>query len=98
MEGWFYYKKGQFEKAAEHIYQTAAREARPDAEILGHLGDVTCRLGRLEEARRHWQEPVAELKRRLPMTKDMEEDKVRLEDKLQRLDEKQQVSVAELFD
>ena len=52
--GWVEYRLGRREEALKHLQR--AFEARPDAEIAAHLGEVLWMLGRREEARRVWRE------------------------------------------
>jgi tetratricopeptide (TPR) repeat protein len=52
--GWVLFRQGQASKAVELLRQ--AYEARPDAEIGVHLGEVLWSLGQRDEARRIWRE------------------------------------------
>lgn len=52
--GWVEYRLGRREEALKHLLR--AFEARPDAEIAAHLGEVLWVLGRRDEARRVWRE------------------------------------------
>ncbi|HWP18143.1 MAG TPA: tetratricopeptide repeat protein [Burkholderiaceae bacterium] len=52
--GWVEYRMGRREEALKHLQR--AFEARPDAEIAAHLGEVLWMLGRKDEARRVWRE------------------------------------------
>lgn len=52
--GWIEYRLGQRESALGHLQR--AYQARPDAEIGAHLGEVLWVLGRRDEARKVWRE------------------------------------------
>ena len=52
--GWVEFRLGNREEALRLLRQ--AYEARPDAEIAAHLGEVLWTLGRQDEARRIWTE------------------------------------------
>ncbi|MCW7537485.1 tetratricopeptide repeat protein [Aquabacterium sp. A7-Y] len=52
--GWIEYRMGRREEALQHLQR--AYNARPDAEIAAHLGEVLWVLGRQEEARKVWRE------------------------------------------
>jgi len=52
--GWVAFREGQIEQALQLLRQ--AYQARPDAEIAAHLGEVLWVAGQQDEARRIWQE------------------------------------------
>ncbi|WP_281915246.1 tetratricopeptide repeat protein [Caldimonas thermodepolymerans] len=52
--GWVEYRMGRPEEALKHLQR--AYQARPDAEIGAHLGEVLWSLGRHDEARRVWRD------------------------------------------
>ena len=52
--GWIEYRMGRREEALRHLQR--AFQARPDAEIAAHLGEVLWVLGRQDEARKVWRE------------------------------------------
>ena len=52
--GWVAFREGQTEQALQLLQQ--AYQARPDAEIAAHLGEVLWVVGRKDEARRIWEE------------------------------------------
>ena len=52
--GWLEFRAGQPERALRILQ--AAYQARPDAEIAAHLGEVLWRLGRKDEAAKVWRE------------------------------------------
>lgn len=52
--GWVEFRLGNRDKAVELLRQAA--QARPDAEIGAHLGEVLWTMGRRDEARKVWAE------------------------------------------
>lgn len=52
--GWVLFRRGDNERAAEFLRR--AYDARPEAEIAAHLGEVLWKMGRSDEARRLWTE------------------------------------------
>ncbi|HEX5092556.1 MAG TPA: tetratricopeptide repeat protein [Burkholderiales bacterium] len=54
--GWVLYRTGDLQGAAEQLRR--AYEARPDAEIGAHLGEVLWAMGDRAEAERVWQEAL----------------------------------------
>lgn len=52
--GWIEYRMGRRDEALRHLLR--AYQARPDAEIGAHLGEVLWALGREDEARKVWRE------------------------------------------
>lgn len=71
--GWVEYRLGNHEAALKAL--TQAYQARPDAEIGAHLGEVLWVTGQREEARRIWRE-----------VREREADNETLRETLQRLD------------
>ena len=55
--GWVLYRLGDFPRAYELLKK--AHDARPDAEIAAHLGEVLWALNRRAEAERVWSEAIA---------------------------------------
>ena len=96
--GWFYYKEGKFQPALEYIYQAAAIIPAPDPEMLDHLGDTVYRLGRNEDAGRYWQRALEELQRRIKLQRYLQDAKLRIEGKLQQLEQGSVVDTAPLFE
>jgi tetratricopeptide (TPR) repeat protein len=95
--GWFYYKEGDFETALQYLYQSAALMPNTDFEIWEHLGDVLCRLGRPQEARRYWLKAQNDLNRRMSTEKYLSADKSRIDNKLQQADDGEMSAVTPLF-
>lgn len=54
--GWVLFRQGQHQQAL--VYLQRAHEARPDAEISAHLGEVLWVLGRQAEAQKVWAEAL----------------------------------------
>jgi Flp pilus assembly protein TadD len=54
--GWVLYRQGENERALGYLRR--AHEARPDAEIAAHLGEVLWVLGRRDEAQKVWAEAL----------------------------------------
>jgi Flp pilus assembly protein TadD len=55
--GWVMYRLGDLPRAVELLKR--AYEARPDAEIAAHLGEVLWQMNRKAEADRVWREALA---------------------------------------
>ena len=55
--GWVFYRLGDLPRAAELLKR--AYEARPDAEIAAHLGEVLWQMNRKAEAERLWRDAMA---------------------------------------
>lgn len=54
--GWVLFRQGQLQEALGYLQR--AHDARPDAEIAAHLGEVLWMLGRQDEARKLWAEAL----------------------------------------
>jgi tetratricopeptide (TPR) repeat protein len=54
--GWVLFRQGRHQEALGYLQR--AHEARPDAEISAHLGEVLWALGRQAEARKVWAEAL----------------------------------------
>lgn len=54
--GWVLFRQGQYQEALGYLQR--AHEARPDAEISAHLGEVLWALGRQAEAQKVWAEAL----------------------------------------
>ncbi|MBN1435860.1 MAG: tetratricopeptide repeat protein [Sedimentisphaerales bacterium] len=84
--GWYYYCRGEYERALEYLYDAAAATmSGRDAEIFEHLGDVTYHLGRTEDALWYWQEAAKDLEDRQVIERYLEVDLERIREKLTRL-------------
>lgn len=58
---WVYYRQQRFAAAAKAMGQALKYAAgKPDPVILDHAGDIALALGRLAEARRHWEQALKE--------------------------------------
>jgi tetratricopeptide (TPR) repeat protein len=56
--GWVKFRMGQFKEAVDYLERAYAR--RPEAEIAAHLGEALWRLNRQDEAKKIWQQGVAQ--------------------------------------
>ncbi len=56
--GWVFYKKGEFGKAVDILTRARYRTDREDPVVFDHLGDACYRLGRSDDAKRHWQKAI----------------------------------------
>jgi len=56
--GWVFYKKGEFGKAVDMLTRARYRTDREDPVVFDHLGDACFRLGRMEDAKRHWERAI----------------------------------------
>ena len=58
--GWFYFKKGEHEKALKEL-QRAAEVIEPEdaGEVYDHLGDTYEKLGKLPDALSYWEKALA---------------------------------------
>lgn len=52
--GWIYFQMGDYETAAKYI-QLAIDQGSPSAEILEHMGDVSMKLNKIEDAREYYE-------------------------------------------
>src|SRR5699024_5247638 len=52
--GWVEFKLGRLESARKHL--DAAYEARPEAEIAAHLGELYWQQGERDKAKKVWEE------------------------------------------
>ena len=52
--GWVHFRMGNFDRAIGYLQK--AYDARPEAEIAAHLGEVLWAAGRVDDARRLWRE------------------------------------------
>ena len=95
--GWFHYKRGDFARALEYIYQAATTMAKIDAEVWDHLGDTAYRLGRQEQAKLYWQQAIMDLHRRVVTEHHLEPDLGRVNAKLRQLTTGEEVTAALLF-
>jgi uncharacterized protein HemY len=55
--GWIYFKKGDYEKAREHI-AASIDTGQASATVMEHMGDVYEKLGDMDEARNWWQQAL----------------------------------------
>jgi len=56
--GWVFYKKGEFDKAVDMLTRARYRTDREDPVVFDHLGDASYRLGRIDDAKRHWERAI----------------------------------------
>lgn len=54
--GWVRYMRGDFKRAVHYLKQAERRVDIPDPVIHDHLGDAIYRIGKKDEAKRHWEE------------------------------------------
>ncbi len=71
--GWAYYKQNKLAEAEECLTKAVDRTG-DDPTILGHLGDVYAKMGRMQRAEALWEKALAEWQKALPA--DYEADKV----------------------
>lgn len=57
--GWFYYKKGELDKALKELLRAAEVIKPEDAVVFDHIGDVYQKLGKTGEALNYWQKALA---------------------------------------
>jgi tetratricopeptide (TPR) repeat protein len=95
--GWLDYKEGEFERALGYILQAAGRTGGVDPEMYDHLGDVSWRLGREEEAVRYWRLALEEVTRRVVFDRKLEGRKGELERKLEEAASGGEAETAGLF-
>lgn len=57
--GWYYFKKGDHERALKELQRALENIKEEDPEIFRHLGDTYQALGRIPEAMTYWQKSVA---------------------------------------
>ena len=60
--GWYYFRKGDFERALKEILKAQAimlrEEQKDDATVLDHLGETYLQLGKIAEAVTAWQKSL----------------------------------------
>jgi tetratricopeptide (TPR) repeat protein len=49
--GWYFFKKGDYDKALEQLLEAATLHGEPDAEIFDHISQTYAKLGKETEAR-----------------------------------------------
>ncbi len=54
--GWFYYKKGKFKEALDHLERAAS--FLTDPVVYDHLGDVFLKLGNSDSAKLNWEKSL----------------------------------------
>ena len=57
--GWFYFKKGEHEKALKELLRAAENLKPDDAVVFDHIGDAYLALGKTPEALLYWQKALA---------------------------------------
>lgn len=57
--GWFYFKKGEYERALKELSRALENMKEEDAVVLDHLGDTYHSLGKPAEALNYWQKSLA---------------------------------------
>jgi tetratricopeptide (TPR) repeat protein len=57
--GWFYFKKGEFERALTELMHAAELTTPPDPVVYEHIGDTHRALGDLSQALNYWQKALA---------------------------------------
>jgi tetratricopeptide (TPR) repeat protein len=57
--GWWYFKKGETDKALEHLQKAAGIIKPEDAVVYDHLGDAFATLNKVPQALLYWQKAVA---------------------------------------
>ncbi len=57
--GWYYFKKGEYERALKEITRAMENLKKEDSVICDHLGDCYQALGKAPEAMTYWQKSLA---------------------------------------
>jgi len=57
--GWYYFKKGEFERALKELTRALENLKEEDPVVLDHLGDTYHSLGKPAEAMTYWQKSIA---------------------------------------
>lgn len=57
--GWFYFKKGDYEKALKELLRAIEVTKPEDAVVYEHVGDTYAQLGRAADALRAWEKALA---------------------------------------
>lgn len=57
--GWYYYKKGEPEKALTELLKAVSLTKPEDSVVYGHVGDTYQKLGNTAQALTYWQKAVA---------------------------------------
>ncbi len=57
--GWFYLKKGEYERALKELTRALENLKAEDAVVLDHLGEACHALGKIAEAMSYWQKSLA---------------------------------------
>lgn len=57
--GWWYFKKGDFQKALDELQKAAATLEPEDAVVYEHLGDTLSKLNNVAQALVYWQKAAA---------------------------------------
>jgi tetratricopeptide (TPR) repeat protein len=57
--GWYYFKKGDAEKALVELLRAANAMTEEDATVFDHIGDTYQKLGKTEEALNYWEKALA---------------------------------------
>jgi tetratricopeptide (TPR) repeat protein len=57
--GWFYFKKGDYEKALEQLLKAISVTKPDDATVFDHIADTYQKLGNTAQALVYWQKSVA---------------------------------------
>jgi tetratricopeptide (TPR) repeat protein len=57
--GWYYFKKGEYDRALKEITRAMENLKKEDAVICDHLGEIYQALGKSAEAMTYWQKSLA---------------------------------------
>jgi tetratricopeptide (TPR) repeat protein len=57
--GWYYFKKGEYETALQHLLKAAEAIKPEDAVVFEHIGDTYDQLGKAAQALQYWQKAQA---------------------------------------
>ena len=57
--GWYYFKKGDLDKALDQLLKAAAGTKPEDAEVDDHIAETYQKLGKPAEALNYWQKAIA---------------------------------------
>ncbi len=89
--GWLLYKRGRFGEASQYLEQAVNASEPSDPVVLDHAADALQRLDKTDQAKQRWTQAVDAIKQRGTSDPQL---RLRIEQKLRQLNEKQQVDVA----
>jgi len=57
--GWYYYKKGDYDRALKELQRALENLKEEDAVIFEHIADTYLKLGKTADALNYWQKSMA---------------------------------------